>query len=293
MKFGSVCSGIEAASVALKPLGWQAEFVSEIDPFCCAVLNHHYPTVPNYGDITKIEKPSAIAVLVGGTPCQSFSITGLRDGMAATSGQLALAFCRVALASHARWVVWENVPGALSSNDGRDFGSIVAALVQLGYGVAWRVLDASGFGVPQRRRRLFLVGHLGDNCRAGAVLFDSPARRQNARPTKAESPETKPLFRTSRDTRFGWTGDETPKHVDDGLPTLRAYQGGEGIGVISETEFRRLTISEYERAQGFPSGYTNIEGASDRQRRQSVGNAFCVQVIRWIGSRIQEVERNG
>ena len=177
MRYGSVCSGIEAATVAWKPLGWEAAWFSEIEKFPCAVLQHHYPDVPNLGDITQITEEQLhehgpIDILVGGTPCQSFSVAGLRKGMADPRGNLALRFIQLAHATRARWVVWENVPGVLSSSEGRDFGALLRALAEVGYGFAYRILDAQYFGVPQRRRRVFVVGYLGDWRRAAAVLFE-------------------------------------------------------------------------------------------------------------------------
>lgn len=189
MIFGSVCSGIEAASVAWHPLGWRAAFYSEIEPFPRAVLAHHYPDVPCHGDFTTIgaDDYGPIDLLVGGTPCQSFSIAGLRGGLDDDRGNLALEFLRLADRKRPRWLVWENVPGVLSSNGGRDFGSILGGMGELGYGVAYRVLDAQHFGVPQRRRRVFVVGYIGDWRRAFAVLFERhslsghPAPRRQAR----------------------------------------------------------------------------------------------------------------
>lgn len=186
MTYGSVCSGIEAATVAWEPLGFRPVWFAEIDPFCSALLAHHYPDVENRGDFTRIDGGSgAIDILAGGTPCQSFSVAGRRGGLDDARGNLAIEFCRLAGRLRPRWVVWENVPGVLSSNGGRDFGAILGALADLGYSCAWRVLDAQFFGVPQRRRRVFVVGHLGDWRRAAAVLFerqslhrDTPARRK-------------------------------------------------------------------------------------------------------------------
>lgn len=188
-RFGSVCSGIEAASCAWHPLGWQTAFVSEIEPFPSAVLAHHYPTVPNLGDMTKFKEwPDAVIdLLVGGTPCQSFSVAGLRKGLADPRGNLMLTYLAIAERYAPRWLVWENVPGVLSSNDGRDFGTFLGGLAELGYGFAYRVLDAQFFGVAQRRRRVFVVGHLGDWRRAAAVLFEResllghPAPRRETR----------------------------------------------------------------------------------------------------------------
>ena len=166
MRYLSVCSGMEAASVAWHPLGWQPIGFSEIEPFPCAILKHRFPNTPNYGSLTEhhtwpIEQ-GAIDLLVGGTPCQSFSVAGLRKGLADPRGNLALTFLALADRLKPRWVLWENVPGALSSSGGRDFGSFLGALVELGYGFAYRVLDAQYFGVPQRRRRVFVVACLGD-----------------------------------------------------------------------------------------------------------------------------------
>ena len=165
MKYGSVCSGVEAASVAWHPLGWEPQWFSEIEKFPSAVLGHHYPNVPNLGDMTKFKEwpnDRPIDVLVGGTPCQSFSVAGLRKGLDDPRGNLMLTYLAIAERYRPRWLVWENVPGVLSSNKGRDFGTFLGALGKLGYGFAYRVLDAQYFGVAQRRKRVFVVGYLGD-----------------------------------------------------------------------------------------------------------------------------------
>ena len=174
MRYLSLCSGIEAATVAWHPLGWSPAGFSEIDTFPAAVLAHHYPNVPNFGDMTKFKgwPDAAIDLLVGGTPCQSFSVAGLRKGLADPRGNLMLTYLAIADRYRPCWLVWENVPGVLSSGGGRDFGAFLGGLAQLGYGFAYRVLDAQYFGVPQRRRRVFVVGHLGDWRRAAAVLFE-------------------------------------------------------------------------------------------------------------------------
>lgn len=203
MKFGSVCSGIEAASVAWNPLGWKAQWLAEIEPFPCAVLAHHYPDTPNLGDMTKFnEWPTddkhSIDLLCGGTPCQSFSVAGLRKGLDDPRGNLMLTFGSIAAKYRPQWLVWENVPGVLSSNGGRDFGSFLGMLGQLGYGFAYRVLDAQYFGVAQRRRRVFVVGCLGDWRSAAAVLFErhslqgnpAPRRQAGQRPTGTLSART-------------------------------------------------------------------------------------------------------
>ena len=124
MRYGSVCSDIEAATAAWHPLGWEPAFFSEIEPFPRAVLSHHYPDVPLHGDFTTIQENEygPIDLLVGGTPCQSFSVAGLRGGLGDDRGNLALEFLRLADRTRPRWVVWENVPGVLSSNGGREIG---------------------------------------------------------------------------------------------------------------------------------------------------------------------------
>jgi DNA (cytosine-5)-methyltransferase 1 len=192
MKYLSVCSGIEAATVAWHHLGWQPIAFSEIEPFPSAVLAHHYPNVPNLGDMTKFEEWNleAIDLLVGGTPCQSFSVAGLRKGLADPRGNLMLTFLAIAQRQRPRWIVWENVPGVLSSNGGRDFGTFLQALGELGYGWAYRVLDAQWFGVAQRRRRVFVVGYLGDWRRAAAVLFESESVRRDTPPSREKGQGT-------------------------------------------------------------------------------------------------------
>ena len=175
MRYLSVCSGIEAATVAWHPLGWEPVAFSEIERFPSAVLKHHYPTVKNLGDMNEHATWNlpAIDLLVGGTPCQSFSVAGLRQGLDDPRGGLMLRFLEIAQRHRPRWVVWENVPGVLSSNGGRDFGTLLGGLEELGYGWAYRILDAQFFGVAQRRRRVFVVGCAGDQRRAGSVLFES------------------------------------------------------------------------------------------------------------------------
>jgi DNA (cytosine-5)-methyltransferase 1 len=195
MRYGSVCSGIEAASVAWHPLGWKPQWFSEIEHFPSAVLKHRFPDVPNLGDMTQLNQnpvfnEQPIDLLVGGTPCQSFSVAGLRKGLADPRGNLMLTFLSIADKRRPKWIVWENVPGVLSSNGGRDFGTFLGALGELGYGFAYRVLDAQFFGVAQRRRRVFVVGYLGDWRPAAAVLFESESLQRNPKPSRAKRQET-------------------------------------------------------------------------------------------------------
>jgi DNA (cytosine-5)-methyltransferase 1 len=194
MKYGSVCSGIEAASVAWHDFGWEPQWFSEIEQFPSEVLKHRFPAVPNLGDMTTInQNPIAderpIDLLVGGTPCQSFSVAGLRKGLADPRGNLMLTFLSIADKFRPKWLVWENVPGVLSSNGGKDFGTFLGALGELGYGFAYRVLDAQHFGVAQRRRRVFVVGYLGDWRVAAAVLFERESLQGNTKPSRKKRQE--------------------------------------------------------------------------------------------------------
>lgn len=218
MKYGSVCSGIEAASKAWEPLGWKPAWFSEIEPFPSAVLAHHWPEVTNLGDMTKIAdavragEVEAPDVLVGGTPCQAFSIAGLREGLSDDRGQLTLSYVELANAIDAKRrergepeaiIVWENVPGVLSSKDNA-FGCFLAGLagesseLQPAGGkwthagcvsgpervIAWRVLDAQFFGVAQRRRRVFVVASARKGFDPGAVLFELDSVRRDSAPRR-------------------------------------------------------------------------------------------------------------
>ena len=209
MKYGSVCSGVEAASVAWHPLGWEPQWFSEIEKFPSAVLANHYPDVPNFGDMTKFKEwpnDRSIDLLVGGTPCQSFSVAGLRKGLDDPRGNLMLTYLAIAERYRPRWLVWENVPGVLSSNKGRDFGTFLGALGKLNYGFASRVLDAQYFNVAQRRKRVFVVGHLGDWRPAAAVLFERESLSGNTAPRRTPGQSIAPTV--TQGPPFSRTGNE-------------------------------------------------------------------------------------
>ena len=278
MKYLSVCSGIEAASVAWEPLGWEPVAFSEIDPFPCALLQHHYPDVPNRGNMERYHDWTlpAFAVLVGGTPCQSFSIAGLRKGLADPRGNLALVFLGLADKLKPRWIVWENVPGVLSSAGGRDFGSFLGALVELGYGFAYRVLDAQHFGVPQRRRRVFVVAHLGDWQRAAEVLFEPEglrgdsakgrAKRQSVAPDARSGVEVVDLPRTvgtiCADTHPGsYSGQDA--YTGRLIPCASAFSIAENqrAEVRLSGTTRALACSGGKPGQGYPAVLTGDPAA--------------------------------
>jgi DNA (cytosine-5)-methyltransferase 1 len=271
MRYGSVCSGIEAASVAWHHLGWQAVFFSEIEPFPRAVLAERWPGVPIHGDFTTIEKDTyePIDLLVCGTPCQDFSVAGLRAGLAGERGFLTIEFVRLAERLRPRWLVWENVPGVLSSDDGRAFGLFLGALGECGYGTAWRVLDAQHFGVPQRRRRVFVVGYLGDWRPPAAVLFERESLRGDTAPRRAAGERVAPCLEACANR----TGDDRPPgtcvdtadslialrgHSDygDGLPSLRFKSGDCGGGSEALIVPPLMARSSRGGTQGLSTGFT-------------------------------------
>ncbi len=194
MKYLSICSGIEACSVAWHPLGWKPLGFAEIEEFRSEVLKYHYPEVKNYGDFTKITKEKIgchTDVLVGGTPCATFSIAGLRKGLDEDRGNLALEFIKLIKRINPTWIIWENVFGVLSSNKGDDLATFLGALAECGYGFAYRVLDTQYVrtqryprAIPQRRRRIFVIGHIGDWRYPAEVLFDQEEMSKDTRPSR-------------------------------------------------------------------------------------------------------------
>ena len=349
IRYGSLCSGIEAASVAWEPLGWQPAWFAEIEPFPCAVLNHHWPHVPNHGDMTQlvgkilngsIEAPD---VLVGGTPCQAFSVAGLRGSLDDERGNLTLTLIRILDAIdfiRARngqppcILVWENVPGVLSTKDNA-FGCFLGGLAGedmplepagqkwtnagcvLGHKrrIAWRILDAQYFGVPQRRRRVFLVASAG-SADPAEILFERQGEAGDfeAGTEARKEPATfiEGSFGAYRQSAVGGTlkasggtlqgGSETL--VVNIAATLSTGFGGRGVDadqicngncVIDSTKVRKLTPTECERLQGFPDNHTLIPWRGkpaaecpDSPRYKAIGNSMAVPVMRRIGKRIMQ-----
>lgn len=273
MKYISVCSGIEAATCAWHPLGWEPFAFAEIEKFPSKVLAHHYPQVPNFGDMTKFEEwPDAtIDLLVGGTPCQSFSVAGLRKGLADPRGNLMLTYGAIARRYWPKWLVWENVPGVLSSNGGRDFGTFLGMLGQLGYGFAYRVLDAQYFGVAQRRRRVFVVGCLGDWRGAAAVLFERHSLQGNPAPSREAGKGVAPCL----DVRAGRSG-ETTFHTSGGLVQSVAHSlRGEGFDASEDGTGRGtpLAAGAHVPAIAFPGRMSGTQCASSEEVSTSIGAA--------------------
>jgi len=253
LRYLSVCSGIEAATVAWHPLGWTPAAFSEIEAFPRAVLAQHYPAVPLHGDFTTIEgnEYGSIDLLVGGTPCQDFSVAGLRAGIAGERGNLTLEFLRLAARTQPRWIVWENVPGVLSSDEGRALGAFLGGLAELGYGFAYRVLDAQYFGLAQRRARVFVVGYLGDWRRAAAVLFERESLHGHPAPRRETGEGVAPTI--SARTKGGG-GLRTDFDCDGGLVagTVGALCADAHPGAYSEQDaYTGRLIAHALRADGF------------------------------------------
>jgi len=225
MRYISIFSGIEAATMAARPLGWEPVAFSEIDPFPCALLAHHFPGVPNLGDITKIDwRPyyGEIDLVVGGSPCQSFSVAGNREGLRGES-RLMYEYCRAVREIRPEYFLWENVPGALSADGGDAFRQLLDEMGDCGYSIAWRVLDAQFFGVPQRRRRVFVIGRLGDEPPA-EILFEPDGVRGDYSPSRAKREELTSASKRSLNRAISIKNDPTIKISENDGPafTLRA-----------------------------------------------------------------------
>lgn len=309
---GSVCSGIEAASVAWEPLGFQFEWFSEIAPFPAAVLNEKYPNIPNLGDMTDI--PDRIAMLgvnapdliCAGTPCQAFSLAGWKEGLNDDRGNLTLRFVDIIEASDAvrlssgqepSIVFWENVEGVLTDKTNA-FGCMVSSLagfddvIECGKwpsagavkgpkrNVAWRVLDAKYFGLPQQRRRLYLIAG-GTDFFPENILFEIHTQKEQKTfryPLSfVKDGHEFEVFREYTDCLYSaygtkWNGN--------------AAANNGSLFVVQDGRIRRLSPLECERLMGFPDYYTDLPKAKRTSRYQAIGNSWAVPVVRWIGERM-------
>lgn len=301
IRYLSLFSGIEAASAAWHDLDFEPVAFSEIDAFPCAVLAHHYPHVTNLGDIRKIDGEKlhgTVDLIVGGSPCQDFSISGPRAGLSGERSGLVREFVRVLSEVRPRWFIWENVPGVLSCGGGQHFRTILNAFDESWYCCAWRILDAQYFGVAQRRRRVFVVGYSGDWRPCAKVLFESESLCGNiaqsgeagnkvagkaascagCRGSRSELDYVPPIIEQAITCKWakgysGPAGDEHHNLVTYSAPlcpTLRC--GGPPIGsqgmltekhsslvCLKDRRVRRITPLECERLMGFPDGYTDIQ----------------------------------
>ena len=314
MNFLSLFSGVEAASVAWESLGFKCLGLSEIAPFPSAVLEHRYPQVKNLGDITLLTKEKLyetinepIQIIIGGSPCQAFSLAGDRKGFEDERGRLMFDFIRIVGEVKPLYVVWENVRGVLSSNGGKDFGTLLGCLVEFGYDLEWRILDTQDFGLPQSRSRVYLVGHLRGTSselvlshREGSGGVETPSSKKRGESTRTSTGSTKV------------TKTKTIANGRDivGCLCARDYKGigsdcvamGKVIVETSEEDIRlrRLSPREYERLQGFPDDWTKVpwngkpaDSCPDGHRYKAMGNTMSVPVVRWIGKQILKHYKGG
>lgn len=317
MRIGSVCSGIEAASVAWKDYGVRVEWFSEVAPFQSRLLECKYPETPNVGDMQKIPELingggiPIVDMVCGGTPCQAFSLTGHQRGLEDERGRLTLKFLEIVDANdkalcgkgQSTIVFWENVEGVLKDKTNA-FGCFVSELAgctniidcdkwtNAGLirgpkrNVAWRVLDAKYFGVPQQRRRLYVIAG-GKDFNPEVVLFETHKPKASLECNDpnlifCKGGKRFEVFRAYTDCLYSaygtkWNGNAA------------AYNGS--LFVAEEGRLRRMTPLEVERLMGFPDGYTNLEFAKRTSRYQGVGNSWAVPVVRWIGERLFIPER--
>jgi len=260
VKVFSCFSGIEAASVAFKPLGFEMVGFSEVDKFCSELLKQKFPNIKNYGDITKHRKwklPRSIDFLCGGPPCQSFSLAGLRKGMEDARGNLSLEYLSFLKQIQPRWILMENVFGILSSNKGRDFGTILASLAKLGYGFAYCVLDAQNFGVPQRRRRVFVVGHSGgDWKRPAQVLFNAKSLFGHIEESgEKEDNVTKTIKKSSSVNGQGYRMTAFGQYVEDQVAsTIKARDYKDATDLVSSFCVHGTQSPILEKNKSLPLG---------------------------------------
>lgn len=299
LRLASFFAGIGGFDLGFEAVGVQTVWQSEIKPFCTSVLARHWPDVPKATDIREVD-PLSIPnadIWAGGFPCQDVSIArmGPRSGLEGKQSGLFYEFARLLEAGRPKVVLLENVAGLLSSNQGRDFTVVIRTLVDLGYGVAWRVLDSRYFGVPQSRSRVFIVGALGDPETAGKILFEPECSDRNSEKSRQNGEKSiSPFAIRVGDSRKGYVKKlahclyaESARHT--GTDWSRNYVS------YPEGAVRRLTPLEAERLQGFPDGWTEIpevfSGDADKldsARYHACGNAVTVNVIKWIAQRVVE-----
>lgn len=289
----SLFAGIGGFDLAAERAGITTTSTVELDTAARGVLHDHYPHTRHLTDISEVTADDlrntgfdpATGILTGGWPCQDVSIAGARRGMGAgTRSGLWWQMRRLMADLRPTWVVGENVPGALSSNAGADWESVITSMVDLGYGVCWRILDAQGFGVPQRRRRLFIVGRLGSGAGAAEVLLDPEGGRGD--------PAARGPAESASITGHGSADPGTTRSV--ARPLTAAVKGqrldwSTETFVADGTDIRRLTPTECERLQGFPDGWTatsNHKPQADAARYRQLGNAVAVPVVEWILRRV-------
>lgn len=307
LTFGSLFAGIGGFDLGFEKAGMKCKWQVEIESFPIRVLERHWPNVKRLKDVKNVGKQEleSVDAICGGFPCQDLSVAGRRAGLAGERSGLWWEFHRIISELRSRWVVIENVPGLLSSNKGGDMGALLWSLGQLGYGWAYRVLDAQYFGVPQRRRRVFIVGCLGDATGAAKVLLEPESSAWSPAPSRKTGRVSATLSASGAGTsRTGGQAAEpdflvshtlkSRRHGSSHDPTHDTYVPGKSKKDDKQNgSVRRLTPLECERLQGFPDGWTAIEGdeTPDTPRYKAIGNAVAVPVVEWIGRRIVAVEQ--
>ena len=294
----SLFAGVGGFDLALERNGVKVVATAEIDKHARSVLAKHFPDAVQYDDVRKVTADGLRTagfipergILTGGFPCQDLSVAGKRTGLVGARSGLFYEIARIADETKAKWLVLENVPGLLSSQRGADMGAVVGTLVELGYGVAWRVLDAQHFGVPQRRRRVFIVARrAGDTASCAQVLFERTSMRGDSSQGRAQGQEVA----GSVGQGVEGYGQTSFAGYTKGSTTLTAttYKRPEDNLVVSNTHpVRRMTPLECERLQGFPDNWT--EGQADSHRYKQMGNAVAVPVVEWIVNRLVEIDRD-
>ena len=253
---------------------------SEIDKYAVQIYEKHFKGHKNYGDITKIDTRTIpdFDLFVGGFPCQAFSIAGKRRGFEDTRGTLFFEIARILKDKRPRYFVLENVKGLLSHDEGNTFKVIISTLDELGYFVEWQVLNSKNFGVPQNRERVFIIGHLGGQCRPKVFPIGESNKHTITVDKRGET--------SACITKSYYKGHNYDNQMITTKPILlhNVYGGFKEEKPRVFTDFspaiRRLTPIECERLQGFPCGWT--EGISDTQRYKTLGNAVTVNVIEFI-----------
>ena len=299
----SFFAGIGGFDLGLEKAGFEVRYQSEIDEFCNSVLQRHWPNVERVGDIREVKDGNSIPrqeIWCAGFPCQDVSVAraGSRQGLSGPNSSLFFEFLRLLGDGCPTVVVLENVPGLLSSNGGRDFGIVVNALGKLGYSVAWRILDSRFFGVPQSRRRLYVVGHRGDPSKVAEILFESECGPRH--PEKGDIPRQKSVSPFKEVLGGVGGGPIVPRLAYCLSATSGRHTGTDWSRtyVVYPDAVRRITPLEAERLQGFPDNWTmpcselddgpDVE-LLDSHRYAALGNAVTVNVAEWLGYRLQSV----
>jgi len=298
MKIGSVFAGIGGFDLAFQRAGCHVVWQIEIDRFCLSVLNERFPDIKRFKDIRglKADDLDPVDLICGGFPCQDFSTAGRHKGLAGSQSGLWWEFHRIVAGLRPAWVVVENVVGMLSSRRGWDMGAILRSLGDLGYWWAYRVLDAQWFGLPQRRKRVFVVGHIGDRTAPAKVLLEPEDCPGNTAAGREEGYEFDGAFASSVGEvgGSGLKADTLVSHYFKG-PTTAGRDSSVRNVLVDHVGVRRFTPLECERLQGFPDGWTCLCGALGNTsictcphspRYRALGNAVAVPVVAWIARRI-------